>query len=775
MSEDMSTSWKYIQSASSRLSSFKGYLREHRTPLPSPGARAAPQQGTAEERQSWRQWAGQKIRLRRGSGDEEDRNTEVVNLFPGWAARRYPKEHIYRITDDRTPTPFEVEVFVSGFAISHRSPEHASRSQRAFIRLAKGFASLPKLAADAADSVVYPNRLTPSTEELLAQVHLPPRPTEITEDFEIEALERQLLRAKIANEEEAESPTSSPPSSTYAAPTTKPPLLEANSTPAEVLRRLHANLESRLQPFWSSVLSARTVRLYLFASPHQNPPLSSSSAMDLLDEMHAEEKIHGEQSHSALAWQDVTTAVDGSFQARFRVNWDQLCHHPRALHIAFGESVEEHDLVVVAELLPPPLSPKSAQAQAHPYAPNTPRNGSPSDDAAPLTHSRPIPVPMAIRIPITHSPIRVISDIDDTVKQSNILSGARAVFHNVFVKELKDNVIPGMGEWYTGMWTRGVRFHYVSNGPFELLPILNEFFQISQLPPGSIKLKSYAGRSLFNGLLSAPAARKRAGVVDILDSFPNSRFLLIGDTGEQDLELYADLARERPDQILAVFVRDVGTDDPIEDPTGWQVLSAAGTRPDSKPLLSYNNDSTNDVLKSKRTVSSLLSRGSYSSITGKRAPTPLSIPEAGGYFTAAPLSDEPEEWPGMGTGDNTPMAKSANPYAIRTPRRTNSVSSAPVTSIPTQYISQPPKPTPPPSVDPSSKSMRSVQTQLSTSSIGSSSSKLADLTDAEKKRYMLQMRVYKARTQMPSNVPLRIFRHPEECVEAEEIFEREGV
>jgi len=96
-----------------------------------------------------------------------------------------------------------------------------------------------------------------------------------------------------------------------------------------------------------------------------------------------------------------------------------------------------------------------------------------------------------------------------------------------------------------------------SNGPFELLPVLNEFFEISQLPlgslltsiysflltkpsTGSIKLRSYAGRSLFSGLLSAPAARKRCGIVDVLDSFPDSKFFLIGDSGEQDLELYAE-------------------------------------------------------------------------------------------------------------------------------------------------------------------------------------------------------------------------------------------
>jgi phosphatidate phosphatase APP1 len=57
---------------------------------------------------------------------------------------------------------------------------------------------------------------------------------------------------------------------------------------------------------------------------------------------------------------------------------------------------------------------------------------------------------------------------------------------------------------------------------------------------GSIKLRSFAGRSLFNGFFSAPAARKRAGVEDILKAFPESRFILVGDSGEQDLELYAE-------------------------------------------------------------------------------------------------------------------------------------------------------------------------------------------------------------------------------------------
>lgn len=57
--------------------------------------------------------------------------------------------------------------------------------------------------------------------------------------------------------------------------------------------------------------------------------------------------------------------------------------------------------------------------------------------------------------------VGIISDIDDTIKKSNILSGARSVFYNVFVRDLNEALIPEMPEWYNEMWKRGVRFHYV--------------------------------------------------------------------------------------------------------------------------------------------------------------------------------------------------------------------------------------------------------------------------------------------------------------------------
>lgn len=88
--------------------------------------------------------------------------------------------------------------------------------------------------------------------------------------------------------------------------------------------------------------------------------------------------------------------------------------------------------------------------------------------------------------------------------------------------------------------------------------MLSEFIRVSRLPEGSLKLKNYGGARQFFSKIREPAgARKRQGVLEVLDAFLDAQFILVGDTGEQDMELYAALARDRPFQVLAVFVRDV--------------------------------------------------------------------------------------------------------------------------------------------------------------------------------------------------------------------------
>ncbi|KAJ4468137.1 hypothetical protein J3R30DRAFT_3662058 [Lentinula aciculospora] len=768
------SSWKKsaVSAASSRLSSLKGYIAQQdlRNSLPEAISR---QIGAGKERAgNFKEWAGHKINKGYNNG-QTNNGTEKVSLFPGWAARRYP-------TTGQREDSFEIEVYVSGFATSHRSADATSRSQRAFLRLAKGFAALPKLENDSAITstsgvLPEPRALSSSTEDLLKSVKLPPRPEDITEDYEAELLEQEF-RTLSGTSEDPDSPYSHThsQSSSRASSVYDLTLQEANpeisslgtlmkSTAVDELRKLHANLESRLQPFWSSVLSNRTVRLRLYTSPHH---ISSSSA---------------NTDNGPVSIKDVVTAPDGSFQARFIVGWTDLANHPGAEHIAFGDPLEEHELLVAAELLPLPspmtsaassaassttdLSSSSRPSSSSSFSRNTSRSHQLNHPNQSITSST---APTNLCIPLTYSAVRVVSDIDDTIKYSNISGGARAVFHNVFVRELKDLVIPGMGEWYEQMWKRGVRFHYVSNGPFELLPLIGEFFKISKLPPGSVKLRSYAGKSLFSGLLSAPSARKRAGVLEILDAFPDSTFILIGDTGEQDLELYTELARERTDQVLAIFIRDIGDGELLSDPTGD---SYERMPPRSAPS-SLDAYLAPDDVKSRPPSRSLtpLNIGASYAARPKKTSIGSGPRSAADYFNAKPLTAEPDSL--IDFSDSTTTTQSARsirslvpssftPITPRTPV-TPVTSATPATPI----TSDTPRTPRTPWTVHSNASYASFKSKRSTGSTSSMTTAVgARLSESEKKQYDLQMRVYKARAALPFRITLRIFRSPEECVE----------
>ena len=61
----------------------------------------------------------------------------------------------------------------------------------------------------------------------------------------------------------------------------------------------------------------------------------------------------------------------------------------------------------------------------------------------------------------------------------------------------------------------------------------------------------------FLSLFADPEKYKRAVIEPLLKRFPNRRFILIGDSGERDPEIYAALARNYPRQIERIVIRDV--------------------------------------------------------------------------------------------------------------------------------------------------------------------------------------------------------------------------
>jgi phosphatidate phosphatase APP1 len=89
-----------------------------------------------------------------------------------------------------------------------------------------------------------------------------------------------------------------------------------------------------------------------------------------------------------------------------------------------------------------------------------------------------------------------------------------------------------------------------------LYDLLIDFFRIQGIPKGPILLRDLG---LDMELLSSSShhTHKLAMIRKVLDVNPQLPFVLVGDSGQQDPEIYAQVVRENPDRIKAIYIRDV--------------------------------------------------------------------------------------------------------------------------------------------------------------------------------------------------------------------------
>ncbi len=157
--------------------------------------------------------------------------------------------------------------------------------------------------------------------------------------------------------------------------------------------------------------------------------------------------------------------------------------------------------------------------------------------------------------------VRVISDIDDTIKISQVRDKP-ALLLNTFCRPFRP--VPGMADMYRIWEETGARFHYVSGSPWQLYPPLAEFVRDHNFPAGSFHMKLFrtTDRSAKN-LFGSQIEYKKGEITALFEKFPRDRFILVGDSGEQDPTIYAEMARENPRQVSHILIRNV-TDDSLE-------------------------------------------------------------------------------------------------------------------------------------------------------------------------------------------------------------------
>ncbi len=153
--------------------------------------------------------------------------------------------------------------------------------------------------------------------------------------------------------------------------------------------------------------------------------------------------------------------------------------------------------------------------------------------------------------------VGLISDIDDTVLHSEATSPLRTIYwvalHNSFSRRFINGVVP----LYQKLTDFGRRpTFYVSSSPWNLYPMLSQFIRRSGLPIGPLFLRDLG----LGGSATTPGdhSHKAVKIRHILETYPAMNFILMGDAGQHDAEIYHQIAREFPGRILAAYIRWIG-------------------------------------------------------------------------------------------------------------------------------------------------------------------------------------------------------------------------
>ncbi|MEM1217025.1 MAG: phosphatase domain-containing protein [Bacteroidota bacterium] len=173
-----------------------------------------------------------------------------------------------------------------------------------------------------------------------------------------------------------------------------------------------------------------------------------------------------------------------------------------------------------------------------------------------------VKTPADVLVPGPQTSFGIISDIDDTILKTYVTSWLKwrmiylSIWQNAFSRQAFTAVAPFFQALRRGPTGESYNpFFYVSNSPWNIYDQLEDFLRINELPRGPIMLRDFGlpyeqQSRTFHGT-------KRQRIERILQLYPELSFVLIGDSGERDVDIYQAIFDNYPGRILAIYIRDV--------------------------------------------------------------------------------------------------------------------------------------------------------------------------------------------------------------------------
>jgi len=158
-----------------------------------------------------------------------------------------------------------------------------------------------------------------------------------------------------------------------------------------------------------------------------------------------------------------------------------------------------------------------------------------------------------VLVPSASARFGVVSDIDDTVIVSGATRKPSMLLRLALSNARTRKPFKGVAAFYRALHAGVNPFFYVSKSPWNLYEPLLEFFVRQRLPMGPLLLRDYGRQMIF---ARAPS-HKVVQIERILETYPQLKLILIGDSGEHDPEIYSQVVRSHPDRVRAIYIRSV--------------------------------------------------------------------------------------------------------------------------------------------------------------------------------------------------------------------------
>lgn len=161
---------------------------------------------------------------------------------------------------------------------------------------------------------------------------------------------------------------------------------------------------------------------------------------------------------------------------------------------------------------------------------------------------------LPVRVPAADARFGIVSDVDDTIIETGVQRIGEMLLQTFAGSELTRTPFEGAPELYRDL-ADGDRnpVFYVSSSPWNLHSFLQRFLVHRDFPLGPLLLRDLIGTA--DG-----RARKHERIEEVLALHPQLPFVLIGDSGERDPQVYADIVRSHPGRVRAVYIREVRLD-----------------------------------------------------------------------------------------------------------------------------------------------------------------------------------------------------------------------